>query len=160
MIIASFEECLTLFFPRVRFLWESTTTGLQRMNTNRRIDFKALREQTGGRFRDVLAFYGLSPVGSGDQARVRCPFHEDEHPSCSVNLAQGLWNCHAGCGSGNLLEFVHRMETRDGSTVSIREAGHKLAAICGIEAPAADGQGNGAATRQEGPRAATAKRAA
>ncbi len=37
------------------------------MDTNRRIDFKALREQTSGRFPDVLAFYGLSPVGSGDQ---------------------------------------------------------------------------------------------
>ena len=119
------------------------------MTTNRRIDFKALREQTGGRFRDVLAFYGLSPVGSGDQQRVRCPFHDDEHPSCSVNLAQGLWNCHAGCGSGNLLDFVHRMETKDGATVSIREAGHKLAAVCGIEAPIRDG----AQTRQEGPSA-------
>ena len=40
------------------------------MTTNRRIDFKALREQTGGRFRDVLAFYGLTPVGAGDQQRI------------------------------------------------------------------------------------------
>ena len=135
--------------------------GVTALDTNRRIDFKALREQTAGRFRDVLALYGLSPVGSGDQVRIHCPFHSpDLHPSCSVNLAQGLWNCHAGCGSGNLLEFVHRMETRDGSTVSIRAAGHKLAAICGIEAPAADGKGNGAQTRQEGRRAAPAKRAA
>ena len=127
------------------------------MTTNRRIDFKALREQTGGRFRDVLAFYGLSLVGSGDQQRVRCPFHDDEHPSCSVNLAQGLWNCHAGCGSGNLLDFVHRMETKDGATVSIREAGHKLAAVCGIEAPIKGGPGNGPGTRQEGRTGAPAK---
>ena len=127
------------------------------MTTNRRIDFKALREQTGGRFRDVLAFYGLSLVGSGDQQRVRCPFHDDEHPSCSVKLAQGLWNCHAGCGSGNLLDFVHRMETKDGATVSIREAGHKLAAVCGIEAPLKGGPGNGPGTRQEGRTGAPAK---
>src|SRR4051812_8093923 len=134
------------------------------MNANQRIDFQDLRARTVSEFPAVLTHYGLSPVGSGDQQRISCPFHDDEHPSCSVNLAQGLWNCHAGCGSGNLLEFVHRIETRDGSTISIRAAGHKLAAICGIEAPAAagqaSGQGNGSGTRQEARRAATAKRAA
>src|SRR4051812_18947007 len=137
------------------------------MDTNRRIDFKALREQTSGRARDVLAFYGLAPVGSGDQVRITCPFHaggQEKHPSCSVNLAEGLWHCHAGgcpgSDGGNLLELVHRMETKDGATVSIRAAGHKLAAICGIEAPAADGRGNGAQTRQEGRTGAPTKRAA
>jgi hypothetical protein len=73
------------------------------MNTNRRIDFKDLREKTAGQFRTVLAFYDLSPVGQGDQARIHCPFHSpDAHPSCTVQLAQGMWNCHAGCGSGRL----------------------------------------------------------
>src|SRR4051812_19610318 len=141
----------------VIYLWKSIATGLQHMNPNRRIDFKDLRARTTGEFPAVLTHYGLSPVGSGDQQRIRCPFHDDEHPSCSVNLAQGLWNCHAGCGSGNLLDFVHRVETKDGATVSIREAGHKLAAVCGIEAPIKGGPGNGPGARQEGPRVATAK---
>src|SRR5947209_17309881 len=133
------------------------TLRLTHMQRDQRIDFKDLRARTAGEFRTVLAHYGLPPVGSGDQQRICCPFHADEHPSCSVNLAQGLWNCHAGCGSGNLLDFVHRVETKDGATVSIREAGHKLAAVCGIEAPLKGGPANGSRTRQEGPRAATAK---
>ena len=53
-------------------------------------------------FRAVLLHYGLTPVGQGDQAK------------------------------GNVLEFVHRMETKDGATVSLREAGLTLASICGI----------------------------
>ena len=28
-------------------------------------------------FRAVLAFYGHKPVGSGDQAKLHCPFHDD-----------------------------------------------------------------------------------
>ena len=30
---------------------------------------------------------------------VRCPAHDDEHPSCSVSAAEPLWTCHA-CGAG------------------------------------------------------------
>src|SRR3954452_2562164 len=103
------------------------------MEKNARIDFRDLKERTRGSMALVLTHYGLQPVSSGDQTRIRCPFHDDERPSCSVNLLDGLWNCHAGCGSGNLLSFVHRMETKDGTTVSIREAGLTLAEIAGIE---------------------------
>src|SRR5437764_14911388 len=40
------------------------------MDTNRRIDFKDLKERTKGGFPAVLAHYGLAPIGSGDQVRV------------------------------------------------------------------------------------------
>src|SRR5918912_4069083 len=103
------------------------------MLKNYRVDFEAIKARAD--FRAVLAHYGLALLGHGEQAKVRCPFHDDDRPSCSVNLERGIFHCHAGsCGaSGNVLEFVHRMETKDGATVSLREAAVKLAGICGIE---------------------------
>src|SRR5919205_1746663 len=106
-----------------------------------RVDFEAIKARAD--FRAVLAHYGIALLGQGEQAKVRCPFHDDERPSCSVNLERGIFHCHAGsCGaSGNVLEFVHRMETKDGETVSLREAAVKLAGICGIELDRASDRG-------------------
>src|SRR3954447_22278627 len=103
------------------------------MAKNYRVDFETIKARAD--FRPVLAHYGLALLGQGEQAKVRCPFHDDDRPSCSVNLERGVFHCHAGsCGmSGNVLEFVHRMETKDGATVSLREAAVKLAGICGIK---------------------------
>lgn len=115
-----------------------------------RVNFEALKARAD--FRSVLAHYGLTPVGHGDQAKIHCPFHEDERPSCSVNLEKGLFHCFAGgCqAQGNVLDFVHRMEAQNGTTPSIREAGLTLARICGLEAD----HGKAAGRRQE-PRRAT-----
>ena len=43
-----------------------------------------------------------------DELRCRCPFHEDEKPSCAVNVAKRQFKCHAaGCGaSGDFLTFL------------------------------------------------------
>src|SRR3954451_6068959 len=130
------------------------------MEKNARIDFKDLKDRTKGGFGLVLAHYGLAPIGAGDQVRVTCPFHADgheKHASCSINRAEGVWNCKAGsCGlSGNLLDFVQRLEALRGEPATLPHAARKLAAICGIELP---GQ-NGAEARQKDPRAATAKEA-
>ncbi len=130
------------------------------MEKNARIDFKDLKERTKGGFPAVLAHYGLAPIGSGDQVRVICPFHADgheKHASCSINRAEGVWNCKAGsCGlSGNLLDFVQRLEVLRGEPATLPHAARTLAAICGVELPLK----NGAEARQEGPRAATAKEA-
>jgi hypothetical protein len=115
-----------------------------------RVDFDDLKARAD--FRQVLSHYGLSPGGSGDQAKVRCPFHDDERPSCSVNLAKGLFHCFSCQASGNVLEFVHRMEALsapDGATVSLRQAGLKLAAICGL--PVATGTQQRARKSADGP---------
>ena len=37
-----------------------------------------------------------------------CPFHDDKKRSFSVNLKTSQWNCHAGCGGGNLTSFHAR----------------------------------------------------
>jgi DNA primase len=126
------------------------------MADNRRFDFQALKSHAD--FRTVLAHYALSPIGQGEQAKIHCPFHDDAKPSCSVNLGKGLWQCHTGCGSGNVLDFVHRMETRDGATVTLRQAGLTLAAISGERTD--DGHATAHQSRQEGRTAAGKGKAA
>src|SRR3954462_14773178 len=121
------------------------------MVKNYRVDFEAIKARAD--LRALLAHYGIALLGQGEQAKARCPFHDDERPSCSVNLEKGVFHCHAGsCGvSGNVLEFVHRMEALqapDGSTVSLKEAAVRLADICGIDLGGEDGQKR----RQEGRR--------
>ena len=45
---------------------------------------------------------------NASEAKGMCPFHDDQHPSFSVNLEKGLWCCHSGCGGGNIFQFVAR----------------------------------------------------
>lgn len=106
------------------------------MPDTRRVDFADLRKRAD--FRAVLAHYGLKPVGRGDQLKICCPFHDDHEPSCSVNLAKRAFHCFGCAAEGNVLEFVHRMENRDGGTVTLREAAILLAEISGIELPAGE----------------------
>jgi DNA primase len=93
-----------------------------------RIDFEALK--TRADWRAVLDGLGLRLIGSGEQARVHCPFHDDRHPSCSVNLVgAGMFNCKAGdCGvSGNLFDLVQRMEG-----LTVRQTAERVAALSGF----------------------------
>jgi hypothetical protein len=53
----------------------------------------------------------LQPNGK-DQRTACCPFHEDSSASLSVNLATGLWTCHAACGSGNRATFAAQLNGR------------------------------------------------
>lgn len=119
-----------------------------------RIDFDDLKARAD--FAAVLLHYRINLVGSGEQAKVLCPFHDDERPSCSVNLAKRLWHCFRGCGAGNVLDFVHRMETRDGASVSLRQAAERLAAICGL----GDGDRRAAPRPREPRRGSTTKETA
>jgi DNA primase len=90
-------------------------------------------------------------VGQGDQAKIRCPFHDDRDPSCSVNLAKGVFNCHACHHAGNVLDFVHRMETKDGAKASLRQVGLLIAEICGLELANETPAPKGARKPQDGP---------
>ena len=107
------------------------------MTDNRRVDFKDLRGRAD--FRAILAHYNLKPVGMGEQVKVLCPFHDDGEPSCSVNLGKRVYHCFGCQAAGNVLEFVHRMENRDGQAVTLRRAGILLAEISGIDLPSGHG---------------------
>ena len=41
--------------------------------------------------------------GWNDQLTACCPFHDERHPSFSINVATGQWICFKGCGAGNHL---------------------------------------------------------
>lgn len=55
----------------------------------------------------------LSPETS--QQDVRCVFHDDEHPSMSINLDEGTWCCHSCSpdGGGMLAFEMKRLDTED-----------------------------------------------
>ena len=62
------------------------------------------------RLPDPAAYYAreLGKFGriSGDGwAIAHCPFHNDVHPSFTVNLRHGGWCCFRGCGKGDLVMF-------------------------------------------------------
>ena len=48
-------------------------------------------------------------IPARDAVSVRCPFHPDRTASLSIKLSEAVWMCHAGCGSGGILDFERRM---------------------------------------------------
>ncbi|MGA2648275.1 MAG: AAA family ATPase, partial [Candidatus Sulfotelmatobacter sp.] len=56
------------------------------------------------------------------EQNVRCPFHDDKLPSFSINIQKGVWNCHAGCGGGGILDFEMRFMKCDRETASANVA--------------------------------------
>jgi len=53
----------------------------------------------------------LRPNSKG-QVYTFCPFHDDRRQSLSINVAKGLWKCHAGDGQGSIATFKNRMRRR------------------------------------------------
>jgi DNA primase len=75
--------------------------------------------------------YGIELQPKGKDLFACCPWHEDSDPSFSVTPGKNLWNCLAGCGGGDSIQFVMRFEK-----ISFRRAAEKLLARLGV-APAA-----------------------
>jgi len=50
------------------------------------------------------------------QVSARCPFHHDSTASLSINSDQGVWTCHANCGSGGVLAFEEKFSDCDHET--------------------------------------------
>lgn len=74
-----------------------------------------LAELTEAQFRRYfetrLAENRLRKAGRGFTAL--CCFHQDRTPSLSISTEKGAWNCHAGCGSGGVLDFEMRFSSCD-----------------------------------------------
>jgi DNA primase len=45
---------------------------------------------------------------SNDEIICRCPFHDDQRPSFSINTKTGKWICFAGCGAGSIESLLER----------------------------------------------------
>ncbi len=61
---------------------------------------------------DYQAFYekhlGKIKWGKGGEGLARCPFHDDQHASLSVNRDKGVWFCHACNEGGTAQDFARR----------------------------------------------------
>jgi hypothetical protein len=47
------------------------------------------------------------------QVSGRCPFHDDSNASFSLNVDEGVWTCHANCGSGGIFDFEEKFSAID-----------------------------------------------
>jgi len=76
--------------------------------------------------------HAIELSGSGKNLLAKCPFHEDGEPSFVVTPGKNLWNCLAGCGGGDTIQLLMRLEN-----ISFRRAADKLAARLGLAPEAA-----------------------
>lgn len=81
---------------------------------------------------DLCREHGIELAGSGKNLMARCPFHEDGEPSFVVTPNKNLWNCLAGCGGGDNIRLLMRLEN-----ISFRRAADKLAERLGLAPEAA-----------------------
>ena len=71
----------------------------------------------------VSQYVDLNAKGIG-----KCPFHDDEFPSFSVNAKENYWNCFSGCGGGSVIDFWMKMNDLD-----FKEATKDLAERLGLK---------------------------
>jgi len=71
----------------------------------------------------VSQYVDLNAKGIG-----KCPFHEDQVPSLSVNTKENYWNCFAGCGGGSVIDFWMKL-----NDVDFIEASKDLAERLGVK---------------------------
>ena len=75
---------------------------------------------------DLCREKGIELSGTGKNLLGRCPFHADDTASLSVTPSTNLWNCLAGCGGGDTIALLMRLEG-----ISFRRACEVLAARLG-----------------------------
>lgn len=56
----------------------------------------------------VVAGAGVKLRRAGGEWKARCPWHRDSSPSFSIYGSERKWICFAGCGGGDVLDFVQR----------------------------------------------------
>jgi AAA domain/CHC2 zinc finger len=68
-------------------------------------------EQVEAYYANRMEAFNLRRSGGGNQYTARCPFHDDNGPSLSLNLATGQFFCHAGsCGTNGTDIHFFEME--------------------------------------------------
>ena len=74
------------------------------------VDLDQLKKDT--RILDLLERYGVlaERQGNGTQFMARCPFHEDDKPSLSVDQAKNVWHCFGCQKGGSVIDFVMEIE--------------------------------------------------
>ena len=97
------------------------------------LDIEAVKQRAD--IRQVMEHWGLVLKRTGpDQFMATCPFHDDKTPSLSVTPSKGLWHCF-GCEiSGDVIDFIQRIERVDFPQALARAA--EFAGIPSLVAPA------------------------
>jgi DNA primase catalytic core len=75
----------------------------------------------------LCARHGIQLQPRGKDLAAKCPFHDDTDPSFIVSPGKNLWNCLAGCGGGDNLQLVMRLEK-----CSFRYAAEQLLKTLGV----------------------------
>jgi len=91
----------------------------------RSIDFAEIKERAS--FANIFDRYGIEYPRAESQVLIQCPFHDDTHPSCSVNFERKLFNCFSCEESGDILDFVAKIDQ-----VPIAEAARTVAMYSGV----------------------------
>ncbi len=78
--------------------------------------FREVRERVS--MEEAVRRYGFEP---DRQHKIRCPFHEDEHPSLQLYQNGRGWWCYVCDSGGSVIDFVSRLYR-----ISGREAALKL----------------------------------
>ena len=74
----------------------------------RELDAEAVRDYFERRLSEVR--------WQGAQGIARCPFHDDQHPSLSINAELGVFFCHSCGAKGELLTFESLISRCDRGT--------------------------------------------
>lgn len=67
-------------------------------------------------------------VNEKPEAIGLCPFHDDHHPSLSVNVETGLYHCHACGAGGDVFNFYQMFKDTDFLT-ALREIGEMVVVV-------------------------------
>lgn len=107
------------------------------------------RERVMGPFRVVFPLDGIGPelplcekvkrqisvrqlveqyVELNDSGVGKCPFHDDQHASFSVNDMENYWHCFSGCGGGSVIDFWMKL-----NNMTFREAVEDLSQRLGVQ---------------------------
>ena len=78
------------------------------MNTYAKEEIQRVRN--GNPLEVYLPRRGVELKREGRELAGICPFHKDGKPSLNVNVEKQVWTCRAGCGGGDLLAFVQRLD--------------------------------------------------
>lgn len=58
----------------------------------------------------VLEHYAIDFDPYKREQTILCPIHSEDHPSCSLNVDEGLWQCHACAAGGDVYTLVMMKE--------------------------------------------------
>lgn len=84
----------------------------------------AIKQAVDGRppIGPVLEHYGVQFDPYMREQSILCPVHSEDHPSCSLNVDDGLWKCHACTAGGDVYTLVMMKESCEFTTAVARVA--------------------------------------